>query len=266
MTDTKQEITEIYADKIIPPTQAMRRDFDEEGLIELANDIKQNGLTNAIMVRPVADKYEIVAGHRRYLAMLRIPWSKIPCIIRNLSNTEVLAIKAGENYRRSEVNPVDEAHFLKTILKEDLSNIEEVATLIGKKSPYILDRLEILTYPDYMIPAIQYKQIGLGVARSLSKIDDEQYRRMFFDQALRDGMKQYQADYYLAQWEAGVFKSSEDIMPADEIQNPNAAPKVRQPCAKCGGVAESPNLTSVFIHVECPLNGLSAPVNSPPNP
>lgn len=251
-TETKQEVVDIYADKIIEPVQAMRRDYDEQGLIELAADIKANGLTNPITVRPVGDKFEIVAGHRRYLAMLRIPWSKIPCFVKNLTDAQALAIKTGENYQRAEVNPVDEAHFLKNILRDDLSNIDEVATVIRRSKDYILDRLEILTYPDYFHPPLQDKTLSLGVARALVQITDEHYRKMFFDQAIRDGMKIWTAEYYLAQFKAGIFKKGEEIIPPSDDDRPNTPPVVRHKCAKCGNIAESPNLTNVFIHIECP--------------
>ena len=109
-----------------------------------------------------------------------------------------------------------------------------------------------MSYPDYFLPAIKNGKIKLGVAKALAQITDEYYRQMFFDNAIRDGMTAWTAEYYLSQWENGIFKRGEEIMPPDYTNNPNAQPKVRQQCAKCGEMAEDPNLTSVFIHKECP--------------
>jgi len=265
----KNQTTEtqlIDAAELLEPSIAMRTDFDMGELQELASNIKRIGLINPITVRPKDGKFEIVAGHRRYKACLIAGVTKIMSHIREMSDTDVLAMRTGENYHRSEVNPVDEAQFLKRILKEDLSNIDEISGLIGKSTDYILNRLEILTYPAYFHPPLKDKSLALGVARALVQIEDEQYRKMFFDQANRDGIKVWQAEYYLAQWQAGIYKPGAEIASPADTANPNTNPIVRQKCAKCGGLAESPNLTNVFTHYECPTPAVVPPLNSTVTP
>lgn len=248
----KQEITEIYADQIIEPVDAMRTDFDDAALRELAESIKQNGLINPITVRPVGEKYEIVAGHRRFKACCLVPISKIPCVIKTMSDDEVYSLRAHENLFRADIDPVDEALYIGRMVGEDESKVAQVAKLVNRSEDWVFDRLQILHYPDYFLPPMKIGQIKLGVAKALSQIEDEYYRKMFFDNALRDGMTTWTADYYLSQWKAGIFKKGEEIMPPDSTLGPSAPATIRQKCEKCGGMAEAPNLTNVFIHMECP--------------
>lgn len=248
----KEEINYIQSDQIIEPLAAMRSDFDEGKLAELAASIKQNGLINPITVRKIGEKFEIIAGHRRFLASCRVPLGKIPCVVKQLTDDEAFSFRAHENLFREDINPVDEALFIGKLIGTDESKIPAIARLVNRSENWIRDRLDILTYPDYFLPPLKDGHISLGVAKSLAAIDDEYYRSMFFNQALRDGMKTWQADYYLSQYNAGIFKKGEEIIPPDTTAGPSNQANIRQKCAKCGGMAEAPNLTNVFVHRECP--------------
>ena len=246
------KITEIPVQEIIEPTDPMRSDMDQEKINDLAESIKKQGLINPITVRPVGKKYEIVAGHRRFKACLIAGIFVIPCVIREMTDAEVFSMRAHENLFRDDIDPVDEALYIGKLIGEDESKIPDVASSLNRSVQWVRDRLDILTYPDYFLPALKLGKIKLGVAKSLAQITDEIYCKMFFSNALRDGMTNWQADYYLAQWQNGVFKNSAEIRPASEIPH-NVEPVVlKEVCEKCGKVAISPNLTTVFIHVECP--------------
>jgi len=250
--ETKDRITEIIADQIIEPVEAMRSTFDRDKLFELSESIRSQGLINPITVRPVGDKYEIVAGNRRFRACAIAGIVRIPCVIRTMTEYEVLSLRAHENLFRDDIDPVDEALYIGKLVGDDEAKIPEVAKMLNRSRVWIEDRLGILHYPDYFLEPLKEGRIKLGVAKTLSQIEDETYRRMFFDNALRDGMAIWQAEYYLSQWKNGIFKSGADILPPAEGDKPQAVGKVRQRCAKCGGMAEDPNLTNVFVHITCP--------------
>jgi len=245
-------IVEILADQIIEPIDPMRTEHDRDKIYELAESIKTQGLINPITVRPHNGKYEIVAGHRRFKACLIAGKVKIPSVIRTMTDQEVLALRAHENLFREDVDPVDEAIFIGKIVGEDETKIPELAKQLNRSIQWIEDRLNILTYPDYFLFAIKENRIKLGVAKALTQIEDEVYRRLFFDNALRDGMSVWQADYYLAQWKNGVFQKSGELIvdPGSPLEAPSV--KVLQQCEKCGEMAERPNLRAAFIHIECP--------------
>jgi len=256
MTDeTKQEKTEVQiinAEHIVEPPNPNRVEIKNEELQELANSIKTIGLAQPITVRPVGSKFEVVAGHRRFKACLLAGIINIACIVRTLTDDEAEQVKAHENLYRTDLSCTEEAIYLARLINKDPEKIPEVSKIVGRTEAWVKERLEILQYPEYFWPALDSGTISLGVAKSLAQITDEVYRKMFFEQAIRDGMKVWQAEYYKNQWEAGIFKEGSEIMPPPEDAKPGTVPTVRQVCAKCGQVAESPNLTNVFVHVECP--------------
>jgi ParB family chromosome partitioning protein len=253
MTDkTADTITEILADQIIEPVEAMRSSFDRDKLFELSESIRSQGLINPITVRPVADKFEIVAGNRRFRACGMAGIVRIPCVVRTMTDYEVYSLRAHENLFRDDIDPVDEALYIGKLVGDDEAKISQVAKMLNRSTQWVEDRLGILQYPDYFLQPLKDGQIKLGVAKLLAQIEDETYRNMFFSNALRDGMAIWQAEYYLSQWKAGVFKSGAEILPPGEGDKPQPTGKVRQRCAKCGGMAEDPNLTNVFVHITCP--------------
>lgn len=246
------QIVEIYADKIMDPVDPMRTELDRDLIFELAESIKQEGLIQPITVRPVGDKFEVVAGHRRFRACMIAGLVNIPCIVKNLTNDRVVEIRAHENLFRQDLDPIEEAIAVGKLIGDDNSKIPIIAKRMNKSVAWIEDRLDILTYPDYFWPVIKGKCLSLGVAKHLAKIEDDVYRKMFFDSAVANGMAVWQAEYYFRQWEAGVFKNSAEILPPDsETEKPESV-KVRVKCERCGEMAESPNLKSVFVHLECP--------------
>lgn len=268
------KITEILSHQIIEPVDPMRSEIDQQKINELSDSIKKQGLINPITVRPVHfagdqsdcvfdlensdcknldhKKFEVVAGHRRFKACVVAGIFKIPAVVRNMTDYEVFSMRAHENLFRDDVDPVDEALYIQKIVGEDESKIAEVADQLNRSVAWVEDRLNILTYPAYFLPQIKFGKIKLGVAKALAQIYDEVYCKMFFDNAIRDGMTVWQADYILSQYQNGVFKESSQLVLPDSNPNSDLIAVVKQQCAKCGKIAIFPNLRNVFIHVECP--------------
>lgn len=269
-----ENVLEIYADKIIEPVDPMRSALDREKIDDLAASIKSQGLINPLTVRPVVcmsltcernseqgildhagglhDKFEIVAGHRRFRACLIAGLVKVPCVVRTMTDQEVFALRAHENLFRDDIDPVDEALYIGKIVGEDESKVPELAKQLNRSVAWVEERLNILTYPDYFLPYVKSRQISLGCAKWLALITDDVYRRMFFDSAVKNGMPVWQAEYYFRQYEAGVFKDSTAVMPPVLGSDKPQRVHVSASCARCGGTAVEPNLKNVFIHVECP--------------
>lgn len=254
-----EQVIKINAAQITDPANPMRSEIDRERVHELAESIKREGLINPITVRPVGDKFEVVAGHRRFLACRIANVVDIPCVVRELDDAQALEITAHENLFREDVDPVDEALFLGRIIGEDESKIPDVAKRLNRSEQWVSERLEILTFPDYLVTALKDGKIKLGVAKWLGRIADETYRQMFVTSAVRDGMPVWQAEYYYTQWNSGIFKPGEDILPPEQSGSSVTAAKARAKCERCGGIAEDPNLRNVFIHVECPSQSDASP-------
>ncbi len=193
-----ENIQEIFTDRINLPPDNMRQHIDRDELFELADDIKKNGLISPITVRPIGDRFELVAGQRRYLAHQIGGLIKIKCVVRTLTDDEALAIMTSENLARVDVNPVDEAKHIARLMQANGDDIKKVANLVGRGEKWIRDRIAIGQMPDYMQELLGNKELKIGVALILNQITDERTRHMWTLQAVRDGANIQLAEYWLA--------------------------------------------------------------------
>lgn len=272
-----EEVRKVSAEFIIDPENPMRTELDRDAIYELSESIRREGLINPITVRPVdvcetcgvrlsghqnieheyknIPKFEVVAGHRRFRACLMAGVLQISCVVRDMSDEKVNEIMAHENLFREDVDPVDEAIFLGRLIGDDESKIKEVAEKMNHTVAWVQSRLDLLTYPENMLMAIKQGQLKLGVAEWLAQIDDEFWRDQYVNTAINNGMSVVQARYLHDQYSMGITPKSSDILPATEDLAPHEIPRARAICAKCGIMAVDPNMTSVFIHRECPDEG-----------
>lgn len=120
-----------------------RRHFGEASLTELAENIRQVGVLTPLLVRPFADAYEIAGGHRRYRAAQRAGLAEVPCIVRELTDSEFLEIVTLDNLHREDVHPLDEAQGYAILLAHNELEIEALAAKVGKSVSYIYQRLKL---------------------------------------------------------------------------------------------------------------------------
>lgn len=198
MTDS---IYEIFTDQIDDPKDAMRTDLDRDGLFDLAENIKQNGLINPITVRKVGTRFEVVAGHRRLSACKIAGKIKIPCVVRELDDKQTFEVMAAENLERADVDPVDEAIFLLKFQQKTGKSDQEVADSIKRSLSYVQSRLAVANMPDYMQEYLKAGELKLGVALALAQIDDERTRKMWTEIAVRDGANVRLAQHWLYEYE-----------------------------------------------------------------
>jgi len=239
---------EISIDLINDPQNAMRTEIDRNALFELADNIKQNGLINPITVRPVGDRFEVVAGHRRLSACKIAGKVKVLCIIRDLNENETFEIMAAENLERADVDPVDEATFLAEFMLRTNKSVSEVAKAVRRSNNYVESRLCIAQMPDYIREYLKNGLIKLGVALALFQITDERVRRVWVDLAVRDGVSVAQADYWLYGWKMNQLPggSGSDI-PPDGFEPGEIAPVMFE-CAIDGKKYNAKLFRTVMIY------------------
>src|SRR3990167_3952240 len=161
---------DILIDKIDEPTHAMRTDINRDEIFELAIDIKRNGLINPITVRPRGDRFEVVAGHRRFLAHRYGGIAKIRCIVRELTDDAAYAIMTSENLARQDVNPADEATHVSRLVNMHDGDIGKVMEITSRSRNWVEDRIAISNMPDDLRAALREGKIKLGVALALHRI------------------------------------------------------------------------------------------------
>lgn len=147
--------------------------FDEEPLKELAASIREHGVIQPILARPVEDdpgRYEIVAGERRWRAAQMAKRHEVPIIVKRLSDEDAVKIALIENLQREDLNPVDEALAYKRLL--DMGHTqEEIADSLGKSRPYVANFVRLLTLPDTVLAHLERGDLSMGHARALIGCD-----------------------------------------------------------------------------------------------
>ncbi len=169
-----REVVDLYLDDIIPNRFQPREVFDEKALKELSDSIREHGVIQPIIVRKIGDKYEIIAGERRYKASAMAGLTKIPAIIRNLDDKETSKVALLENLQRQDLTAIEEARTYQKILELDSMTQEELGRTMGKSQAAIANKLRLLVLPDEVQEALLTNQISERHARSLLNLTSRQ--------------------------------------------------------------------------------------------
>lgn len=240
-----------------PPT-AMRTEIDPDAVRLLAQSIRTEGLINPITVRPVGERFEVVAGHRRLLACRQAPLWYVPCVVRVLSDDQVFNIMSAENLAREDVNPLDQAIHIQRLVGGDIQKISEVAKRLHYSEQWVKERLAILDYPEEIRLAVGAGAISLGVAAQLARVASEFWRQQYLTQAITQGMSVLQARYFADQSAMGLTPDPSDLPPPDDSPEAQEKRLMRMECVRCGSMAVEPNLHVVWVHKECPVQDNNA--------
>ena len=166
------DILEIPVDEIRSNPHQPREYFDEESLRELSESIKEHGLIEPIIVKKSIKGYDLVAGERRTKAARLAGLIKIPAIIRDFTDQQMMEIALIENIQREDLSPIEEATAYKNYIDATGLTQEEVAKKFGKSRSYITNLLGLLSLPKYVQKEVMNGTISMSHARVLSKIDD----------------------------------------------------------------------------------------------
>lgn len=167
----EQEIKILNIDDVLPNRFQPRIQFDEKAINELAESIKVHGVIQPIVVRRVSDKYEIIAGERRYKASVLAGKTKIPALIVNLDDKESAEIALIENIQRQNLTPIEEAVSYKKILDMGYLNQIELGQKLGKNQSTIANKLRLLNLEEEVQDALMENKISERHARSLLRLD-----------------------------------------------------------------------------------------------
>ena len=171
--DVANQVVNININNILPNRFQPRIRFSEEALTELTNSIKEHGVIQPITVRPVGNKFEIVAGERRYKASVLAGKQTIPAIIVNLDDASCAELALIENVQRQDLTPIEEAISYKKILDMGSLTQEALAVKLGKNQSTIANKLRLLNLDDEVQKALLENRISERHARSLLKLDNK---------------------------------------------------------------------------------------------
>lgn len=207
----EKEIFEIAIEDLVPNRFQPREKFDDESLNELAQSIKEHGVIQPIIVRKIGDKYEIVAGERRYRASKLAGKQTIPALIRNIDDKETAEVALLENLQRTNLTAIEEAKTYQTILKLENITQEELAQKLGKSQPSIANKLRLLNLSPEVQQALLEEKISERHARSLLNIEDFEKQKEYLNRVIQNRMTVKQLDEEIANL------SGKEIIPTGEI-------------------------------------------------
>ena len=169
-TKVQPQKNQVSISDLVPNKYQPRKVFDETNLEELTNSIKERGIIQPIIVRRSnndLNKFEIIAGERRWLAAQRAGLHNVPVVITDADDLKSLEFAIVENVQRHDLNPLEEAQGFKRLIDEFSYDQEKVSKFIGKSRSYITNSLRILTLPEDVIKLIESQKLSAGHAKIL---------------------------------------------------------------------------------------------------
>jgi ParB family chromosome partitioning protein len=164
---TSEQMTQLQVKLIQRGKYQPRREMDPQALEDLANSIRSQGIIQPLIVRPVGDRYEIIAGERRWHAAQLAGLDKVPVIIRHIPDEAAIAMALIENIQREDLNPIEEAFALDRLIQEFEMTHQQVAEAVGKSRTSVTNLLRLLALPDEVRLMLERGLLEMGHARTL---------------------------------------------------------------------------------------------------
>jgi ParB family chromosome partitioning protein len=172
-TSSDDPKTQVDIDNISPSPFQPRRAFDEIKLQELAVSIRNQGIIQPLVVRPKGERFELIAGERRWRAAMKAGLSTVPVVVRQASDRDALQLALIENLQREDLNPIEEAVGYRRLQDEFTWSQEEVAEKVGKSRPAVTNALRLLSLPSEVQQEVASGNLPAGQARALLGLQSE---------------------------------------------------------------------------------------------
>lgn len=212
----EENVLQVNIDDIIPNRFQPRLSFDEQGLKELASSIKEHGIIQPLVLRKLGNKYEIIAGERRYKASVMAGLTKVPAVISNIDDNSSAEIALVENIQRRNLTPIEEARSYKNLLDKGYTQ-EQLAQKMGISQSSVANKLRLLNLDESVQQALLEGKISERHARSLLILDDKNQEKEWLARIINERLTVRQLDQELKKLKQS--EQSNDI-PLVDI-NPN---------------------------------------------
>ena len=174
---------------IEPNREQPRKTFEDEALSELSQSIKENGILQPLLVRPMPDgSYRLVAGERRYRAARMAGLTEVPVTIREMTDEEESIFALIENLHREDLNAIEEAQGLKTLIETYGLTQEEASRRVGKSRTAVTNSLRLLNLPDDISQLVKDGKISMGHARALLAVENSKEASRIASMIVKDGI------------------------------------------------------------------------------
>lgn len=215
--DHNRKVVELPLDDILPNRFQPRIKFNEDSIIELSESIKEHGVIQPIVVRPVGDKYEIIAGERRYKASCMAGLEKIPALITDLNDKDSAEVALIENVQRKDLTPIEEAISYKKILDMGYLTQEKLAEKLGKKQSTVANKLRLLNLDEDVQEAILEDKISERHARSILKLQNPADQKKVLKKIIDERLTVRKTDEVINNMLNGTFEETKQPVTVEPV-------------------------------------------------
>lgn len=172
-----------------PNRNQPRKAFKEEALLELADSISKHGIIQPLIVRQISnDRYQIIAGERRWRAARMAALSEVPVIVKDLNDVEVMQIALIENLQREDLSVIEEAKGYKILMDTYKFTQDEVSKAVGKSRSNVANVLRLLSLPESVMNLLEEEKLSAGHARALLSLKNDEDIKKFADIVVKQGL------------------------------------------------------------------------------
>jgi ParB family chromosome partitioning protein len=180
-----ESVQQISLANIVPSPLQPRREFEREALAELVDSIRQRGIIQPLIVRPVHDSFELIAGERRWRAAKEVGLTHAPVLVRQASDLEVLELSLIENLQRADLNPIEEAQAYARLANEFGMRQEDIAQKVGKSRASVANSMRLLDLDDQVQTWVVQGLLSVGHAKVLLGLKGHEEQRLIAETVLR---------------------------------------------------------------------------------
>lgn len=244
--------TDIALGLIDPPENAHRISMDERSLHDLADSIKQIGLINPItVITKDHDRYEIVAGHRRFCALEIIGALTARCAIISPNTEHPEAVRLAENIQREDLTPIEEAVQVKRLVVEKKMDVEEIANHLNRSQSWVEQRYLLYDLPQRLGELVHQRRLPISSALSLSRVTDEKHRDYLAEYAVRSGASNTVLRGWVEEWINARDQGTEDAAPRPTMSSSIQEVIVQVPCFVCSVPTDHRKMRIVRVCEPC---------------
>jgi ParB family transcriptional regulator, chromosome partitioning protein len=244
------ELMELDIDRIDPARAQPRGVFSEDKLEELAQSIRHNGIIQPLVVRSYGDRYQLIAGERRWRAAQKAGLHKVPCIVKEVLEEDALELSLIENIQREDLNPIEEANAYKKLLERGDLTQEEVAKRVGKDRSSITNALRLLKLPPEVQRLVEEDKLSMGHARALLSTDSVEQQILLAADIITKALSVRETEQLVKRTQGAASRAvrkersvsnntdSANILAAEAKLSKRLGAPVRIKLARTGGVVE----------------------------
>src|ERR1051325_11223670 len=224
MQTTESDLMDLDIDLLYPTEAQPRKQFKEDKINELAESIKTNGIIQPIVARRDGERFQIIAGERRWRAAQIAGLRKVPCIIRDITDENVLEISLIENIQREDLNPIEEANAYKRLVDMLVLSQEEVARRVGKDRSSVTNALRLLKLPPEIQQLVEDEKLSMGHARALLSLETAEQQLLLAHEIIEKTLS---------------VRETERLVRNPQVPKPDGGSEQSQPFAR-----KDPNITA----------------------